>query len=164
MSAASETVAGTVRIRRAVPQDVPRLLALMRALATYEDCAAALNADEASLSRDGFGAVPRYAALLAEVDADVAGYVTYTTGYSIWAARTTLLVDDVFVADGYRGLGIGRELMAAVGRICVEDGHAFARWTVEVDNAAAIAFYERLGARVSAKGLCTWIPSPPSAR
>ena len=91
---------------------------------------------------------------------EVVGYVTFTVGYSIWARRGTLLVDDVFVAPGHRGMAVGRHLLEAVGRTCNEEGHAFARWTVELGNARAIRFYERMGAQLARKGLCTWAPIP----
>ena len=145
-------------VRWAGPHDVPRLLAMMRTLAAHEGSQAALRTSLDALLRDGFGPVPRFRALLAERASGVAGYVTCTTGYSIWAGRTTLLVDDVFVAPEGRGTGIGRTLMEAIGRTCIEEGHAFVRWTVEPDNARAIGFYERLGARLDPKGLCTWVP------
>lgn len=148
-------------IRPVEIRDVPRLVALMRALAAEEGSSGALEADEASLLRDGFGPAPRWRAFVAAAGAEAVGYVSYTIGYSIWAGRSTLLVDDVFVDPEYRGMSLGRKLMEAIGRVCLEDGHAFARWTVELGNVRAMRFYERIGARLARKGLCTWVPLLP---
>lgn len=147
-----------VDIRPAECRDIPRLLGLMQALAAEEGAVAALHADEASLLRDGFGAFPRFRALVAEAGPQVVGYATCTTGYSIWSANSTLLLDDLYVAPGYRSMGVGRDLLDAVGRLCVEERHVHVRWTVEPGNSRAIAFYTRMGARLARKGLCTWIP------
>lgn len=146
-----------MEIRPAEAGDIPRLLVLMRALAAEEGSSGAMEADEASLLRDGFGPAPRWRAFVAADGPEVVGYVTFTIGYSIWAGRSTLLVDDVFVAAGHRGMDVGRNLLEAVGRTCTEEGHAFARWTVEPGNARAIRFYERMGAQLAWKGLCTWL-------
>lgn len=147
-----------VRTRWAGAGDVPRLLAMMRTLAAFEGAQAAFRISQEAMLRDGFGTSPRFRALLAEEAGGVAGYVTCTTGYSIWAGGTTLLVDDVFVAAQARGTGVGRALMDAIGQACIDEGHAFVRWTVELDNTRAMGFYEHLGARLQQKGLCTWVP------
>lgn len=154
----ADTKAIDVVVRPAGTPDIPALLRLMRALAALEGHEAAMRADEATLRRDGFGPQPRYAAWLAEVDGRPVGFVSRTVGYSIWAGRSVLAVDDLYVDDAARGLGIGRRLMQAVADECLLDGHAFVRWTVELGNANAIRFYERLGATLAAKGVCTWLP------
>ena len=145
-----------IDIRPAEARDVPQLFASMRALAAEEGASGALEADEPSLLRDGFGPAPRWRAFVAVDGPEVVGYVTFTVGYSIWAGRGTLLVDDVFVAPGHRGKAVGRHLMEAVGRTCNDEGHAFVRWTVEPGNARAIRFYDRMGANIAPKGLYTY--------
>lgn len=149
---------GGLRVRPAGTGDGQKLLALMQELSRYEGADGAMHASLASFERDGFGARPRFHAMLAELGGETLGYVTYTIGYSIWAAGSVVLVDDLFVVSHQRGTGVGRRLMQAVGAVCRQDGHALVRWTVETDNRSAIRFYEGLGARVRAKGVCTWIP------
>jgi N-acetylglutamate synthase-like GNAT family acetyltransferase len=46
-------------IRKAEPRDIPVLLELIRALASYEKNPDAVVATEADLLRDGFGPEPR---------------------------------------------------------------------------------------------------------
>lgn len=141
--------------------DAPCLLAMMRTLAALEGTPDALKADEASLRRDGFGDGVRFHALLAKSGVVAVGYVSYTVGYAIWSGASIVLVDDLFVTATHRNMGIGRRLLEGVGRVCLRDGHAFVRWTVETDNRPAIRFYEGLGAQVHAKGVCTWRPHTP---
>jgi hypothetical protein len=40
--------------------------------------------------------------------------------------------------------------------IALASGHKRIRWGVESDNHAAIRFYQRLGATLHTKGICTW--------
>lgn len=150
--------AARVHIRPAQAHDMPALLAMIRALAAHEGFERYVSTDAEALHRDGFGERPRFAAYLAEIDGAAVGYVTYTVNYSIWAAGDVLAVDDLYVDPAVRGGGIGARLMNAVAAECLRERHAFVRWTVELSNAGAIAFYERLGAALHAKGVCTWTP------
>lgn len=147
-----------LKIRPAQRVDAPVLHSLIKALARHEGAAMALRTDLATLLHDGFGPHPIFHALLAEVGGSAVGYVSYTMDYSVWAGSTFVAIDDLYVEPAYRSCGAGRRLMEEVRATCVRDGHAFVRWTVELDNPRAIAFYDRLGAGLRAKGVCTWMP------
>lgn len=153
----------TVHIRAAEARDVPALFAMMRALATHEGSAQHLRTDAERLQRDGFGARPRFGAFLAEIDGTAVGFVTYAVNYSIWAAGDVVAIDDLYVDPAVRSSGIGAQLMQAVAAKSRRDGGAHLRWTVELSNRRGIAFYERLGATVRAKGLCIWAPASQAA-
>ena len=150
--------AAALRIRPAQSHDVPALFAMMRALATHEGSAHLLHTDAERLQRDGFGAQPRFGAFLAELDSVAVGFVSYTVNYQIWAGGDVIAIDDLYVAPTVRSRGVGAQLMQAVAAKCLREGGAHVRWTVELSNTRGIAFYERLGAAVRAKGLCLWRP------
>lgn len=145
-----------VTIRKATREDVPAFLNLLRDLAAMEDSLSFVSTDEATLIRDGFGDTPRFGVFLAEIDGRPVGYVSFVTMYSIWAGKTLLNVDDVFVEESVRAMGVGKLLMKAIAGECLAHGHAYARWTVEADNDRAIGFYRRIGASVGAKYMCAW--------
>lgn len=149
-------VHASLRIRPARRDDAPALHSMMQALAAHEGASAALDIDLQTLRRAGFGPSPRFHALLAEVDGMQVGYLSYTIGYSVWAGSTIIAIDDLYVEQAHRGCGAGRRLMEEARAACIRDGHGFLRWTVELDNPRAIAFYDRLGARLRGKGVCTW--------
>jgi GNAT superfamily N-acetyltransferase len=152
-----------VTIRKANREDVPAFFAMLRELAALEGVAAYVATDLETLDRDGFGDSPRFGLLLAEMDGRAVGYVSYVVGYSIWAGKTLLNVDDVFVEEPARAAGVGKLLMKEVARECLAAGHAYARWTVEADNDRAIGFYRRIGADVRDKRLCGWRPAEMAA-
>jgi GNAT superfamily N-acetyltransferase len=135
-------------IRPATPADVPTILRFIRELALYEREPEAVVATEADLLRDGFGPVPRYRALIAELDGAPAGFALCFTSYSTWRGHHGLRLEDLYVPPALRGLGIGRALLARVAKIAVAEGCPRVEWDVLDWNAPAIAVYERLGANV----------------
>lgn len=137
-----------VSIRPAVADDVPLILALIRELAAYEREPDAVVATEADLLRDGFGAEPKFRALVAEDGGEPAGFALYCHAYSTWRGRPVLYLEDLFVRPAHRKKGIGLALMRRLSRIAVDEGCARFVWEVLDWNEPAIRFYESLGAEV----------------
>ena len=133
-------------IRPAAPDDVPLILEFIRGLATFEREPDAVTATEADLLRDGFGESPYYQCLIAESDGKPAGFAFYFFNYSTWTGRPGLYLEDLFVNPEFRGLGIGKALLARVAAIAVEKGCPRLQWEVLDWNTPAIEFYQALGA------------------
>jgi GNAT superfamily N-acetyltransferase len=153
-------------IRKATRADVPSILRLVRDLAAYEREPDAVVATESDFARDGFGERPAFEVLVAEGAEDdatgaegepragaanepkVIGFALYFFSYSTWEGRRCLYLEDLFVEPGWRGRGVGMGMMRALAATAVERGARRFVWQVLDWNAPAIAFYERLGARV----------------
>jgi GNAT superfamily N-acetyltransferase len=135
-----------ITIRPAAPEDVPLILHFIRGLAIYEREPDAVTATEADLLRDGFGENPYYHCLIAESDGKPAGFAFYFFNYSTWTGRPGLYLEDLFVNPEFRGLGIGKALLARVAAIAVEKGCPRLQWEVLDWNTPAIEFYQALGA------------------
>jgi GNAT superfamily N-acetyltransferase len=133
-------------IREAVAADAPLILEFIRALAAYEREPDAVTATEADLLRDGFGDAPYYRCLIAEYDSKPAGFAFYFFNYSTWTGRPGLYLEDLFVNPEFRGLGIGKALLARVAAIAVEKDCPRLQWEVLDWNTPAIDFYASLGA------------------
>lgn len=137
-------------IREATPADVPLILEFIRALAVYEREPDAVTATEADLLRDGFGAEPYFHCLIAEHDsgngAKPAGFAFYFFNYSTWTGRPGLYLEDLFVHPEFRGVGVGKALLARVAAIAVEKGCPRLQWEVLDWNTPAVDFYAGLGA------------------
>jgi GNAT superfamily N-acetyltransferase len=109
------------------------------------------------LARDVFGAEPLAHVLLAERGGAAVGYLMYHFGYWPADAAPSLHVVDLFVRPVARRSGVGRSLMAAAAAVIRQRGGQRLLWTVWDQNLAAMAFYERLGARFFAEErLMTW--------
>lgn len=144
---------GEILIRAAGPQDVGTLLRLIRELAEFERLAHEVRATEDDLLREGFGAAPRYEALLAEEDGRAIGFALFFHNFSTFEGRSGLHLEDIFVADVARGRGVGRKLMARLAAIAAERDCARLDLSVLHWNPAR-RFYDRLGMRQMAD----WLP------
>jgi GNAT superfamily N-acetyltransferase len=151
-------------IRKATREDVPAVLALVKQLATYEREPAAVVATEEDLVRDGFGASPAFHVLVAEDDARVIGFAFYFFSYSTWVGRRCLYLEDLFVEPADRGKGAGIALMRELAKEAVAAGCRRFVWQVLDWNEPAIAFYERLGARVTREWLSVRLEGEALAR
>ena len=135
-------------IRKATRADVPAVLALVKELAAYEREPDAVLASEVDFLRDGFGERPAFHVLVAEEEADVIGFALYFFSYSTWVGRRCLYLEDLFVQPAHRGHGAGIALMAALAKEAIAQECRRFVWQVLDWNQPAIAFYERLGAKV----------------
>jgi len=133
-------------IREAVREDVGLILEFIRALAVFEREPDAVTATEADLLRDGFGDAPYFHCLIAESDGRPAGFAFYFFNYSTWTGRPGLYLEDLFVHTEFRGLGIGKALLARVAAIAVEKNCPRLQWEVLDWNTPAVDFYAGLGA------------------
>jgi GNAT superfamily N-acetyltransferase len=135
-------------IRTATPADIPLILDLIRALATYEREPDAVKTTEADLLRDGFGKQPCFECLIAESeDGEAAGFALYFYNYSTWRGRSGIHLEDLFVLPRFRGSGIGKALLARVAARAAEQGCVRLQWDVLEWNQTAIDFYQGLGAK-----------------
>ena len=134
----------SITIRRAGPGDAGTIVRLIRELAAYENLGNLVRITDADVLRDGFGQRPCFECLLAEVNGEAVGLAIHRPSYSTFDGRPGLYVEDLFVAETARGLGIGRALMArlaaiARGRGCSRMSLAVLHWNPARD------FYRRLG-------------------
>jgi len=134
-----------IAIRFATADDAGLLLHFVRELAAYEKAADSVVATEDDLRRHGFGPERHFEALIASVDGSAAGIALFFPTYSTWRGKPGLYLEDVFVSEWARGLGIGRRLMARLAAIAVERGWERLDFSV-LDWNPARGFYERLGA------------------
>lgn len=133
-------------IRPATVEDVALVARLIRELAEYERLADAAVATEADLREQLFGERPAAEVLVAEADGEPAGFALFFHTFSTFLGKRGLYLEDLFVRPAFRGLGLGRHLMAALARIAVQRGCGRFEWSVLDWNEPAIGFYRALGA------------------
>ena len=143
-----------IRVRPAEPADASVILAMVRELAVFErEPLTSVEAREEDFLRDCFGPARRCEVLIGEVDERVQGYALFFHNYSTWVGRAGIHVEDLFVRDGARGLGLGRRLLAAVAQIAVERGCRRLDLAV-LDWNPARELYEHLGFTPQSQ----WVP------
>jgi GNAT superfamily N-acetyltransferase len=138
------------RIRRALPQDVPEILAMVRELAAYERAADEVMATEGQIHDALFGATPRVFAHVVEHDTGdgrrLAGFAMWFLNFSTWLGRHGLYLEDLYVRPELRGSGYGKALLATLANECVDNDYGRLEWWVLDWNEPALGFYGSLGA------------------
>ena len=139
--------AADLRIRPAGEEDVPAVLALIRALAEYEHAVpGAVAITEALLAEAMFGSPRAVEVLLASVGEEVAGFAMFFHNFSSWRGRRGIFLEDLFVRPEMRRRGVGRALLGDLARIALARNCARIEWLVLDWNQPAIDFYRSLGA------------------
>lgn len=134
-------------IRPATAADVPVILELIRALATYERAPNEVTATEKSLTEVLFGEKPPAEVLLAFENEIPVGFAVYFHNFSTWLGRPGLYLEDLFVRPEHRGKGYGRALLVHLAKIARDRNCGRMEWAVLDWNEPAIQFYRKLGAK-----------------
>ena len=134
-------------IRPAKVADVPVILELIRALATYERAPNDVIATEKGLVEVLFGEKPAAEVLLAFENETAVGFAVFFHNFSTWLGRPGLYLEDLFVRPEDRGKGYGRALLIHLAKIARERGYGRMEWAVLDWNEPAIEFYRKLGAK-----------------
>lgn len=135
-------------IRPAEERDGPAFVALVRALADFEQLPGPDEEAAERLVRHAFGRERCFELLVAEQAEGLVGYAAYFMNYSTFLARPSLYLEDLFVLPAARSRGIGGAFMRRLARVAAERGCGRFEWTVLDWNARAQAFYAGLGARM----------------
>ena len=140
-----------VAIREARREDAPAILALVRALAEFEQLPGPDDAAAARFVEHGFGARPLCESFVAELDGEVVAYAIVVTTFSTFLMKPTLFLEDLFVHPGARRRGVATAIMTHLRALAVARGCGRFEWMVLDWNAGAQALYARVGARQMAE-------------
>jgi ribosomal protein S18 acetylase RimI-like enzyme len=137
-------------IRPATPDDCEILHRAIVDLGAFVGASHKIESTPENLRTYGFGADPAFEALIAEVESEFAGMCVYFPSFSTWLGQPGVYVQDLFVAERFRGMKIGESLLRRVAALTRRKGGVYLRLSVEIGNATAQAFYDRLGIARSA--------------
>ncbi len=150
----------TTKVRPAGTADVPALVALMADF--YAESGYPLPTGPAARTFEQLLAAPAFGRVwLLEHEAQPAGYVVLTVGFSMEFGGLRGFVDDLFVRAPHRGRGLGAAALAEVRRACAELGVRALLVEVGPDNARAQRVYRRAGLDDSGRLLFTLALAPP---
>ena len=133
-------------IRPATADDATLLVTLIREFAEFDRMGLEAGVTAEDIVRDGFGANPKFRAVIGEWDGQVAGYALFFEFYSTFQGRPGLFLDDIFVRPQFRKHGIGKALLAHVAGVACREEYFCIRCEMLDWNSSAIEFYGKLGA------------------
>ncbi len=132
------------RFRPATETDVDTILEMMRGY--YEEDGYAFSRPEA---REAIFGLLRDKCLgclwTAQMDGSVVAYLAVTLGFSFEYRGRDAFIDEVFVAEEYRGQGLGREAIDVAEAYCRALGVKALHLEVERHRERARGLYERAG-------------------
>lgn len=110
-------------------------------LAVFERAPDAVINTVESLHKDLF-VEQRCAAIIAEEQDQIVGFALYFFGYSTWKGKT-LYLEDLYVQEAKRVMGIGQALFNAVVEVAKQEKVRRMDWQVLEWNQPAIEFYKK---------------------
>ncbi len=134
-----------MQVRRAVREDCPRLLELIKELALYERAPQEVTVSLEHFAESGFGPNPVWWAFVAEAEGKIEGFALYYIRYSTWKGQVMYL-EDIIVTEQSRGKGIGKLLFDRLIQEGKEKGFKRMVWQVLEWNEPAINFYRKYNA------------------
>lgn len=135
-------------IRSAAETDAGLIMNFIRELAVYEKLLHEVEATEADITRELFGASPRVFCEIAEWDGAPIGFALWYYTFSTFRGRHGIWLEDLYVSPTARGKGVGKALMATLAERCAKEELARLEWWVLDWNKTAIDFYTSLGAKM----------------
>lgn len=141
-----------INIRRAVKEDCPRLLELVKELAVYEKAPDEVTVTLEHFVESGFGEKPVWWAFVAETpppseegQGEILGFALYYIRYSTWKGQAMYL-EDIIVTEAMRGKKIGKLLFDRLIEEAKEKKFNRIIWQVLEWNEPAINFYKKYNA------------------
>lgn len=131
-----------INIRRAVREDCPRILELVKELAEYERAPQEVTVTLEHFEESGFGKSPVWWAFVAEADGVVQGFALYYIRFSTWKGQRMYL-EDFLVTEKMRGTGIGKLLFDQLIAEAKDRNLNGIQWQVLEWNEPAINFYKK---------------------
>jgi GNAT superfamily N-acetyltransferase len=140
---------GEIRIREAKDGDASTILAFVKKLAAFEGLADNVRATERDIA-DALFSRRIIRALIAERATSCdgvtgVGALVFRYGFSTFAGKPCLYVEDIFVDPEYRRLGVARKLFDHLADIARNEGCERLEWAVLDWNDRAMDFYRSIG-------------------
>lgn len=132
-------------IRRAAPDDIADITAMIHEMAEAHHAADHCTATEKQIDTALFGTVPTVYGHVAEVDGEIAAMALWFPNFSTWEGAAGMHLEDLFVRPGFRRRGLAHALLVTLARECVANGYTRLSWVVLDENVDAMALYDGIG-------------------
>lgn len=135
-----------IKIRKAKKKDSGGIIKLIKELADFEKLDPPDKKATDNLLKDIFKKNSPVKVLVAESRKELTGYAFYFYTYSTFLAKKTLYLEDIYIANKYRGKGTGKMFFKKLLKIAKKNKCGRMEWHVLDWNIDAIKFYEKMEA------------------
>lgn len=142
-----------ITVRPAVIADAEDIHHALRGIAETVDELHKFTSNADDIRRDGFGANAAFTTLVAEIGGKFAGISLFFPVFSTWRGQRGGFIQDLFVREEFRGMGVADELMRQTAAFVREQGGRYLALQVDRRNLRAQSFYRRLGMEISGDDL-----------
>lgn len=136
----------TMKIKKAEPENVPQIIALIREFAEYENLLDFCEVTEERLKTALFGETKIIEAIIVFADETPIGYAIFYPNFASFRGQRGFYLEDIYINQNYRGKGVGEMMLKHIAQTGRARGYERIDFQVLEWNAPAIKFYEKLGA------------------
>lgn len=134
-----------ISIRRAEISDINDIISLVKELALFEKAPQEVTVTYEDYLINGFQDNPLFECNLAFYNEDLVAFSLWYFRFSTWKGKR-LYLEDLYVKEAYRGLGIGKTLLNTVIEEAKLSNCTGLMWQVLDWNTSAIEFYKKYNA------------------
>lgn len=131
-----------ISIREGIKDDIPIVFELIQELAQFENYSHELEIKQSELLENAFGENANVKFLVAENAQGIIGLSLFYIGFCAWKGKK-LFLENIFIRNQYRSLGIGSTLFEATMRKSIQLKCNGMSWLVSNWNQKALNFYRK---------------------
>ena len=118
----------------------------MREFAKFENLSEYCTVTEERLYAAMFGENAVVEGLIALAGQTLVGYAIYYPNFSSFRAQRGMYLEDIYINNKYRGMGLGETIIKEIARTAASRGFERIDFMVLDWNTPAVNFYKKLGA------------------
>ncbi|ORB85923.1 GNAT family N-acetyltransferase [Mycobacterium kansasii] len=135
----------TENIRRATPEDISDIVAMVHDLADFERAADQCTVTEKQMLTALFGPSPAVRGHVVDIDGQLAAMALWFLSFSTWDGVAGIFLEDLYVRPSFRRRGLARRLLVTLAGECLDNGYTRLSWAVLNWNSDAVALYDGVG-------------------
>lgn len=137
-----------IAVRPFLVDDAEQLSVLMREMTEFYGASVAAGLD---IRKSIIANSKLVDILLAEHQGKIVGFATYGAMYPVAGLIPFLYVQQIYVCEKGRRMGVARRLMQQIAKVALDREMSRVEWSTSQENLAAQALYEGLGAEGEGK-------------
>lgn len=134
------------KLRFADEKDTKLVLTLIKELADYEKLLSEVVATEEILY-DSLFVRKKAEVIIGEYDGNPVGFALFFHNFSTFLGKPGIYLEDLYIKPEMRGLGLGKAMLAFLGKLAVERNCGRLEWWCIDWNKPSIKFYKKMGAK-----------------